>query len=200
MILYDSRAANAPSPRIRRAKTPFARLCSLTVRPQSTPAATAAAGPAASCPQPPVCRDAPKISCPISRELSNSRISRNSAHTCATPSTAAEGPPARPIRDHARGLRQTRLPSCAQNFFAQSLVNSRPSLVRGLCPPIRRRRASSAARAPPPRQPCCAQNFLPNLTHSLVISRYLSCISPACQPLQPRNTPKMFPISNVNPV
>ena len=61
-----------------------------------------------------------------------------------------------------------------------------------LCnPSIRRRRASSAARTrPPPRRarpspasrlPCCAQNFLPNLTHSLAISRvtllHLSCLS-----------------------
>ena len=128
----------------------------------------------------------PKLFCPISRELSS--ISRTRAHTCATPPSAAEGPPARPVlarRRDARGLRQP--PVCRhapKTFFAQSLVNARTSLVRSLLPinpSIRRKRASSAARASPPRQPCCAQNFLPNLTQSLVISRrtlvHLSCLS-----------------------
>ena len=95
--------------------------------------------------QPPVCRNAPKISCPISRELSS--ISRTRAHTCTTPPSAAKGPPTRPV------------------------------LAR---PAPRRARPSPASRLP-----CCPQNFSHNLTHSLVISRNLSCISPACQPLHP---------------
>ena len=51
----------------------------------------------------------------------------------STPSTAAKGPPAQPVparRDHTRGLHPaTQLPSCPQDFFTQSLVNSRLSLV-----------------------------------------------------------------------
>ena len=63
-------------------------------------------------------------------------------------------------------------------------MNSRPSLVHALLPvkpSIRRQRASSPTHTRPPRPPArpspashlpsCAQNFLPNLTQSLAISR-----------------------------
>ena len=101
---------------------------------------------------------------------------------------------------HCRQLSPaTRLPSCAENFFARSLVNSRVTLIHFsyqrsyICHPFnRRKRASSAARAPPPRQPCCAQNFLPNITQSLVISRV------TLVPVNPfnrrKNVSKMLPI------
>ena len=70
-----------------------------------------------------------------------------------------------------------------------------------LCnPSIRRQRASSAPCTRPPRPharpspasrlPSCAQNFLPNLTHSLINSRvtpvHLACLS------TPPSTPKML--------
>ena len=118
----------------------------------------------------------------------------------STPPSAAKGPPARPVparRDHARGLRQP--PVCRQapkTFFPQSLVNSRelssisrtrahacatpPSAAEG--PPARPVPGPRRARpSPANRLPCCAQNFLPNLTHSLAISRvtllHLACLS-----------------------
>ena len=76
-----------------------------------------------------------KLFCPISRELSS--ISRNSAHTCATPSTAAEGPPPRPVP----GPRRAAFPSLSSavlrsKFFAQSHTFSRhlsQSLVHLSC-------------------------------------------------------------------
>ena len=71
MILYDSRAANSSSPRIRRAKTPFAQLCSFDGQP-----------PLPQPPLPPVVAShpsavmRPKLFCPISRKRScNARTS-----------------------------------------------------------------------------------------------------------------------------
>ena len=114
MILYDSRAANAPSPRIRRAKTPFAH-------------------------------------CP-----------------CTKPAICAGAV------NHPHHI----------NPMNHSSDKYQPALVHALIPvnpSIRRQRASSAARARPPRPrarpspaprlPSCAQNFSPNLTQSLAISR-----------------------------
>ena len=116
---------------------------------------------------------------------------RTCAHTCQPFPSAAKGPPARPVparRDHARGLRQP--PVCRHEpktflpKLSQTLVNSRPSLARALTPvnpSIRRKWASSAPCTRPPRPrarpspalrlPSCTQNFLPNLTQSLAISR-----------------------------
>ena len=92
----------------------------------------------------------PRLFCPNSRELSS--ISRKCAPACATPPSAAKGPPARPV------------------------------LAR---PTTRRARPSPASRLP-----SCAQNFLPNLTHSLVNSRvtliHLACLS------TPSNAAKML--------
>ena len=190
MILYDSRPANSSSPRIRRAKTPFARLCSFDGQAPICASRQYRSGP---------CRQlSPATRLPscaqnfFARSLVNVRATLaylSYVRSClSTPSTAAERLTARPVParpDHAGALRQP--PVCRHApkiFFAQSLVNARSSLVRALLPinpSIRRKRASSAARAPPPRQPCCAQNFLPNLTQSLVISRrtlvHLSCLS-----------------------
>ena len=80
------------------------------------------------------------------------------------------------------------------NHVNHSSDKCQRALVHALIPvnpSIRRKRASSPARTRPPRPrarpspaarlPCCAQNFLPNLTHSLVISRvtlvHLPCLS-----------------------
>ena len=109
---------------------------------------------------------------PVNPSIRRKRAS-SSAHT-------------RPARPRARPSPATRLPSCAQNFFTQSLVNSRelssisrtrahtcappPSAAEG--PPARPVPGPRRARSSPAsRLPCCAQNFLPNLTHSLAISR-----------------------------
>ena len=76
-----------------------------------------------------------KLFCPISRELSS--ISRTRAHTCATPPSAAKGPPTRPVL--ARPSPASRLPCCPQNFshnLTQSLAISRnlsQSLVHLSC-------------------------------------------------------------------
>ena len=136
MILYDSRAANAPSPRMRRAKTPFARCpctkpaicagavnhphhinpmnhssdkCQRTLVHALTPVNPFHPPPKGLQPNPyppgattraafashqsAVMRR--KLFCPISRKLSY--ISRTCAPACATPSTAAERLPARPV-------------------------------------------------------------------------------------------------------
>ena len=69
-----------------------------------------------------------KIFCPISRKRScNARPCLVRARTCATPSTAAKRLPARPVpappRPRRRPSPANRLPSCAENFSAQSLVH-----------------------------------------------------------------------------
>ena len=57
----------------------------------------------------------------------------------------------------------------------QPLHPPQKGLQRDLCP------ARDARPSPASRLPCCAQNFLPNLTHSLAISRvtlvHLPCLS-----------------------
>ena len=80
-----------------------------------------------------------KLFCPISRELSS--ISRTRAHTCATPPSAAKGPPTRPVLARpaprrARPSPASRLPGCAQNFshnLTHSLVISRVTLLHLAC-------------------------------------------------------------------
>ena len=232
------RVANAPSPRMRRAKTPIAR-CPCT---QTAIRAGAVNHP---------------------HHINHANHSSNKcqpalvhALTPGNPSIrrkkATSPTRTRPPRPPARPSPSTRLPSCAQNFLpnlTQSLAISRltllhlyvpftfqrigqrdnsyrlpaariplrfaqcpctqtairagavnhphhincanhssnkcqPALVHALTPvnPFnRRKKASSAARAPLPCLPCFAQNFLPNLTQSLVISRrtlvHLSCQS-----------------------
>ena len=184
MILYDSRAANSSSPRIRRAKTPFAQLCSFYGQP-----------PIPQPPLPPVVASHPSavmrpiLFCPISRKRScNARISLVRALL-----------PVPPLQPPQKGFQRgpcppgpttsavfASLPSAVMHEMFLDPISrklsciARTSLVRALLPvnPFnRRKKASSAAGAPPPRLPCCAQNFLPNLTHSLVISRNLSCLS-----------------------
>ena len=129
----------------------------------------------------------------------------------STPPSAAKGPPARPVlarRDHAGALRQPPVCRHAPKTFlpnlSQTLVNSRPSLVRALIPvqPLHPPQKSlqrdlcpardARGLRQPPRQPCCAQNFLPNLTHSLVISRASSL------PVNPFNRHQNA--SNLNPL
>ena len=147
MILYDWRAANSSSPRMRRAKTPFARIsctkpaicagavnhphhinsmnhssdkCQRTLVHALTPVnpfhppqkgLQPALCPPCARPVPALCPPGAttraafdnhpsavmrqKLFCPISRELSS--ISRTRAHTCATPPSAAKGPPTRPV-------------------------------------------------------------------------------------------------------
>ena len=101
---------------------------------------------------------------------------------------------ARPARPRARPSTATRLPSCAQNFFAQSLVNSRelssisrtrahtcatpPSAAEG--PPARpvlaRRRDARGLRQPPvyPVAPKISHPISHILSQSLV---HLACLS-----------------------
>ena len=142
MILYDSRAANSSSPRMRRAKTPFARFsCTKTaicaaavnhphhINPMNhssnkcQPALIHALIPVnpsirrkrASSPtrtRPPRPRPRPPPATPsavlrpkfLARSLVNSRISLvhlSYVRSClSTPSTAAKRPPARPVRRH----------------------------------------------------------------------------------------------------
>ena len=89
----------------------------------------------------------------------------------------------------------SRLPSCPQNFFARSLVNSRATLVHlsyarsclstpsttAKRPPARSVCRHHARPSPASRLPRCAQDFLPNLSY---ISRILTYTSrtraPAC--------------------
>ena len=114
MILYDSRAANSSSPRIRRAKTPFAR-------------------------------------CPCTKTA-----------ICAV---AVNHPHHINCMNHSSDK--------CQRALVHALIPANPS--------IRRKRASSPTRTRPARPrarpspayrlPSCAQNFLPNLTQSLAISR-----------------------------
>ena len=132
---------------------------------------------------------------------------RTCAHTCQPFPSAAKGPPARPVPalpPRARPSTTARLPSCAKNFFAQSLVNSRLSLVQRsyLCnPSIRRQRPSNAARTRPARAATrAAFASLPSalltqkfLTQSHTFSRHLSqslvhlsCLS------TPSTAPKML--------
>ena len=87
------------------------------------------------------------------------------------------------------------------NHVNHSSDKCQPALVPALIPvnpSIRRKKASSAARtrparpparpSPASRLPCCPQNFSHNLTHSLVISRHLSCISPVLTQYAIRNS------------
>ena len=169
------RPANAPSPRMRWAKTPFAR------RPCTQTAIRAGA------------LNHPHHTNPMNHSSDKYQPTLIHALTPVNPfHPPPKRPPAQPVpapRDHARGpSTASRLPSCTQNFLTQSLVNSRelssisrkcapafatpPSAAKG--PPARpvlARRDHTRGLHQPPRLPSCAQNFLPNLTHSLVISR-----------------------------
>ena len=229
MILYDSRPANSPSPRIRRAKTPFAR-CPCTK--------TAICAAAVNHPHhinSAQFRQMLQPALAMRSYLCNPSIRRKRASISAR---------TRPARPRARPSPATRLPSCAQNFspnLTQSLAISRvslvhlyvpftfqsigqrdnpyrlpaartrlrfaqcpctktaicagagavnhphhinhmnhssnkcqPSLIHALTPvnpSIRRKKATSAAPCAATRLPSCAQNFSPNLTQSLAISR-----------------------------
>ena len=186
MILYDPRAANAPSPRMRRAKTPFARC------PCTKPAICAGAGAGA-------VNHPHHINC-MNHSSNKCQPALIHALTPVNPSIRRQRAPARPVlarRDHAGALRQPPVCRHAPKTFlpnlSQTLVNSRPSLVRALIPvqPLHPPQKSlqrdlcpardARGLRQPPRQPCCAQNFLPNLTQSLVISRrtliHLACLS-----------------------
>ena len=71
-------------------------------------------------------------------------------------------------------ISRTRAYTC-QPFHPPHVARTRPAR-----PPARPSPAS--------RLPCCPQNFSHNLTHSLVISRHLSCISPALTQYEIRNS------------
>ena len=135
MILYDSRATNSPSPRIRRAKTPFARLCSFDGQTPNCASRQYRSRP---------CRQlSPATRLPscaqnfFARSLVNARATLAHlsyersclCHPFNRRRKASSAAHARPPRPRARPSPATRLPSCAQNFFAQSLVNSRVSLA-----------------------------------------------------------------------
>ena len=132
----------------------------------------------------------------------------------STPPSAAKGPPAQPIlarRDHARGLRQPPVCRHAPKTFlpnlSQTLVNSRPSLVRALIPvqplhPPQKglqralcpARDARGLRQPPvchvaPKISCPISHIL---SQSLIISRASRL------PVNPFNRPNSA--SNVNPV
>ena len=121
MILYDSRAANSPSPRMRRAKTPFAR------RP---------------CTQTAICAGAvnhPHHTNPMNHSSDKCQPALVHALTPVNPFHPPQKglqPPA--PRDHARALRQPPVCRHAPKTFlpnlSQTLVNSRPSLVNALLP------------------------------------------------------------------
>ena len=219
MISYGLRAANSSSPRMRRAKTPFAR-CPCTkpaifagavnhphhINPMnhssdkchpSRSACPAAVGPPA---RPPARRPSavmrPKFLAQSHTNLSQlSCISRTCARSCQPLHPPQKGLQPRPVLPPGATTRAAfaSRPSAVmrhQNFFTQSLVNSRelssqmstsprtcahtcatpPSAAEG--PPARPVPGPRRARSSPAsRLPCCAQNFLPNLTHSLAISR-----------------------------
>ena len=133
----------------------------------------------------------------ISRILSH--ISRTSAPACATPSTAAKKASsaacARPPRPRRRPSPAARLTRCAQNFLPNlSFTLMELSYISRTCAPacqplqppqkgLQRGPYAATTRGlrQPPRLPCCAQDFLTNLSY---ISRILTYISltraPAC--------------------
>ena len=198
MILYDPRAANAPSPRMRRAKTPFARF---------------------SCTKTAICAGAvnhPHHINPMNH--SSDKCQRTLVHALT---------PVNPFHPPPKGLQPNPYPpaSTTRAAFAsrpsavmrprlfcpisrKRSCNARISLVRALLPvnpSIRRQRPSSAARTRPPRPrarpspatrlPSCAQISCPIshiLSQSLVISRASRL------PVIPFNRPKKA--TNVNPV
>ena len=201
MILYDPRAANAPSPRMRRAKTPFARC------PCTKPAICAGVGAGA-------VNHPHHINC-MNHSSNKCQPALIHALTPVNPSIrrqrASSAPCTRPPRPRRRPSPATRLPSCAENFFAQSLANSRELSS------ISRTRANtcatppSAAEEPPARpvpgprrarpSPATASAVLrPKfLAQSHTISRNLSCNAhPSRLPVNPFNRPKNA--SNLNPV
>ena len=118
MTLYDSRAANSSSPRMRRAKTPFARC------PCTKPAICAAAVN-----HPHHINHMNHSSNKCQRALVHAFIPVNPSIRRNRASIPARTRPARP---RARPSPASRLPSCAQNFLpnlTQSLANSRVTLV-----------------------------------------------------------------------
>ena len=142
MILYDSRAANSPSPRMRRAKTPFARFSCTK---------TAICAVAVNHPHHTNCMNHSSDKC--QRALVHALIPVNPS---IRPQRASSPACARPARPRARPSTATRLPSCAQNFFTQSLVNSRELSS------ISRTRAHTCATPPsaaegPPARPVLAR-------------------------------------------
>ena len=203
MILYDSRAANSSSPRIRRAKTPFARF---------------------SCTKPAICAGAvnhPHHINPMNH--SSDKCQRTLVHALTPvnpfhppqkglqpPALCPPARPARPARPRARPSTTARLPSCAKNFFAQSLVNSRPSLVRALIPvqPLHPppKALQRGPYSPGPRRdarglrqpPVCPVD--PKISHTIshILSSSLAISRASLLPVNPFNRPKNA--SNVNPV
>ena len=76
----------------------------------------------------------PNLSCISRKLLSISRLAFLPVPPFSRRQKASSATCARPTRPHRRPSPATRLPSCAENFSAQSLVYSRTSLVRALLP------------------------------------------------------------------
>ena len=199
MTLYDSRAANAPSPRMRRAKTPFARC---------------------PCTKNAICAGAVN-------HLNHTNCVNHSSDKCQPalihaltpvnpfhpPQKASSPACARPPRPRARPSPAARLPSCAQNFSAQTLVNSRPSLVNALLPlqPLHPPpKGLQRALYSPAATTRAAFTSLPSailrpkfLAQSHTFSRKLSCNAhpsrlPVNPSIHPQNASNLNPLCNRN--
>ena len=184
----------------------------------STPLSAQKGPPAPACARPPpVCRVAPKISYPIfTQSLVNSRLTLVHLHVPLTLQSIGQRRDSFRLPAARTRLRFAQCP-CTQtaiyagagalnhphhtNCVNHSSDKCQPALVLALIPvnpSIRRKKASSAARtrparpparpSPASRLPCCPPNFSHNLTHSLVISRHLSCISPVLTQYAIRNS------------
>ena len=132
----------------------------------------------------------------LSPSLRSLYISKNRTKRQLLPAACSKNPTAiRPVPMHADRDPRRRRQSSPSHKLRKSQFKQMPTSPRTCAPPvnpsIRRKKATSPTRTRPPRPPArpspstrlpsCAQNFLPNLTQSLVISRrtlvHLSCLS-----------------------
>ena len=93
----------------------------------------------------------------------------------STPSTAAKRPPARPVRRRPSAVMRPKLfcpISRELSYISRTCAHTcQPLPSAAAARPVPARRGHARGLRQPPRLPSCAQKFLPNLTHSLVISR-----------------------------